>query len=225
MATKVVMAQLSPTMEEGRLLEWKVKEGDRVEPSDILAEIETDKANMDIEALKGGVVRSILVEAGATVPVGAIIGILGEPDEDISDLLAEAEASLSGTPPVEDAEPEAVAAGEPEPAAGPPPSEPAPEPGTTAPSEPAPEVPVREIEHSQVAESSVTGRIRVSPVARRMAEGANLDLGAITGTGPGGRIVKSDVEKAIADGSARPAPAAAPAGTRSAPPAGSRPGG
>ncbi|MBK5099294.1 MAG: dihydrolipoamide acyltransferase, partial [Gemmatimonadetes bacterium] len=93
MATKIVMAQLSPTMEEGRLLEWKVQEGDRVEPSDVLAEIETDKANMDIEALKGGVVRKIVVEAGATVPVGSIIGIIGEPDEDISALLAEAEAS------------------------------------------------------------------------------------------------------------------------------------
>jgi pyruvate dehydrogenase E2 component (dihydrolipoamide acetyltransferase) len=200
MATKVVMAQLSPTMEEGRLLEWKVKEGDRVEPSDILAEIETDKANMDIEALKGGVVRKILVEAGATVPVGAIIGILGEPDEDISELLAEAEASLSGTPAVEDVEPQEATAAEP--GTKPQPA-PAAEPETMP--EPVPEVPVRETDHSQVAESSVTGRIRVSPVARRMAEGASLDLGAITGTGPGGRIVKSDVEKAIADGTARAA--------------------
>jgi pyruvate dehydrogenase E2 component (dihydrolipoamide acetyltransferase) len=172
MATKVVMAQLSPTMEEGRLLEWKVKEGDRVEASDLLAEIETDKANMDIEALKGGVVRKLLVEPGATVPVGAIIGILGEPDEDISELLAEAEASLSGTPPVEDLEPEAAdepeAAGEPEP-------EPAPAAATEAEVEAPPsEPPVRETAHSAVAESSVTGRIRVSPVARRMAESAGL---------------------------------------------------
>jgi pyruvate dehydrogenase E2 component (dihydrolipoamide acetyltransferase) len=204
MATKVVMAQLSPTMEEGRLLEWKVKEGDRVEPSDILAEIETDKANMDIEALKGGVVLKILVEAGATVPVGATIGILGEPDEDISELLAEAEASLSGAPPVEDAGAEAESVTEPaaEPATEPA-AESAPEPQPTPAPSPPSEEPVRETAHSQVAESSVTGRIRVSPVARRMAEGASLDLGAITGTGPGGRIVKSDVEKAIADGTAR----------------------
>jgi pyruvate dehydrogenase E2 component (dihydrolipoamide acetyltransferase) len=200
------MAQLSPTMEEGRLLEWKVKEGDRVEPSDILAEIETDKANMDIEALKGGVVLRILVEAGATVPVGATIGILGEPDEDISELLAEAEASLSGAPPVADAEPEPAE----EPAEAPaaavePAADSAPKTGPAPDPAPAtePEAPVRETAHSQVAESSVTGRIRVSPVARRMAEGASLDLGAITGTGPGGRIVKSDVEKAIADGTAR----------------------
>ncbi len=223
MATKVVMAQLSPTMEEGRLLEWKVQEGDRVEPSDILAEIETDKANMDIEALKGGVVRKIVVEAGATVPVGAIIGIIGEPDEDISALLAEAEASMSGTPPVEDAEPadgapadEAPARKPATPAAPEVAVEPAEAPATEVsdgpePQTPAPVVPVVETDHSHVAESSVTGRIRVSPVARRMADQAGIDLGLVEGTGPGGRIVKDDVEQAIAAGSAAPPAAAAPA--------------
>ncbi len=220
MATKIVMAQLSPTMEEGRLIEWKVQEGDRVEPSDVLAEIETDKANMDIEALKGGVIRKIVVEAGATVPVGAIIGIIAEPDEDISELLAEAEATMTGTPPVADTEetpeeedvPEAeevVSAPEP----------PTPEPEPTAPAAPiaepaapvaAPVAPALEPVHSRVAESSVTGRMRVSPVARRMAEQAGLDLGSIEGSGPGGRIVKDDVEQAIATGSARPAVAALP---------------
>ena len=235
MATKVVMAQLSPTMEEGRLLEWKVKEGDRVEASDLLAEIETDKANMDIEALKGGVVRKLLVEPGATVPVGAIIGILGEPDEDISDLLAEAEASLSGTPPVEDAEPETVeepeateepaAAGEPDSAPAPaaaPDAEARVETTKKAESKTS-EPPIREAAHSAAAESSVTGRIRVSPVARRMAESAGLELGAITGTGPGGRIVKTDVEKAIADGTARRSPVAEPAAAAEAPGSGAAP--
>jgi len=225
MATKIVMAQLSPTMEEGRLLEWMVQEGDRVEPSDILAEIETDKANMDIEALKGGVIRKIVVEAGATVPVGAIIGIIGEPDEDISALLAEAEASMAGTPPVEDAE-EPPDSGEAEDSAEEPPppvapaahtpeapiaepvsaAEPAVEPETQV---PAPSAPVVETAHSHVAESSVTGRLRVSPVARRMAEQAGLDLGLIEGSGPGGRILKDDVEQAIATGSARPVAATA----------------
>ena len=223
MATKVVMAQLSPTMEEGRLLEWKVQEGDRVEPSDILAEIETDKANMDIEALKGGVVRKIVVEAGATVPVGAIIGIIGEPDEDISALLAEAEASMSGTPPVVDAEAADEAPADEAPAeepATPAASETAVEPAEAPaaeisdgpePQTPAPVVPVVETDHSHVAESSVTGRIRVSPVARRMADRAGIDLGLVEGTGPGGRIVKDDVEQAIAAGSATPPAAAAPA--------------
>jgi pyruvate dehydrogenase E2 component (dihydrolipoamide acetyltransferase) len=219
MATKIVMAQLSPTMEEGRLLEWKVQEGDRVEPSDVLAEIETDKANMDIEALKGGVVRKIVVEAGATVPVGSIIGIIGEPDEDISALLAEAEASMAGTPPVADAEPaEETPAEEPAPPAEPQEAESdaAPEPQL-----PAPIVPVVETDHSHVAESSVTGRIRVSPVARRMADQAGIDLGLIEGTGPGGRIVKDDVEQAIATGAARPAAAAAPTASPGTPAASS----
>ena len=218
MATKIVMAQLSPTMEEGRLLEWKVQEGDRVEPSDLLAEIETDKANMDIEALKGGVVLKIVVEAGTTVPVGAIIGIIGEPDEDISALLAEAEASMAGTPPVADAEPaEEMSAEEPaSPAASEVAVEPAEAPAAEIsdgpePQTPAPVVPVVETDHSHVAESSVTGRIRVSPVARRMADQAGIDLGLVEGTGPGGRIVKDDVEQAIAAGSATPPAAAAPA--------------
>lgn len=219
MATKIVMAQLSPTMEEGRLLEWKVQEGDRVEPSDVLAEIETDKANMDIEALKGGVVRKILVEAGATVPVGSIIGIIGEPDEDISALLAEAEASMAGTPPVADAEPAEEAPAE-EPAT--PDELPAAEiAAAPEPQPPAPIVPVVETDHSHVAESSVTGRIRVSPVARRMADQAGIDLGLIEGTGPGGRIVKDDVEQAIATGAARPAAAAAPTASPGTPAASS----
>ena len=212
MATKIVMAQLSPTMEEGRLLEWMVQEGDRVEPSDILAEIETDKANMDIEALKGGVIRKIVVEAGATVPVGAIIGIIGEPDEDISALLAEAEASMAGTPPVKDAEDaeEAPDSGEAEDSAEEPPPPVAPVAHTQdAPTAEPVSAAVLETAHSHVAESSVTGRLRVSPVARRIAEQAGLDLGLIEGSGPGGRILKDDVEQAIATGSARPVAATA----------------
>ena len=93
MATKVVMAQLSPTMEEGKLIEWKVAEGDTIEQGDIVAEIETDKANMDVEALGGGVLRKIVVEAGQTVPVGALIGVIAAPDESIEDILAKAGAA------------------------------------------------------------------------------------------------------------------------------------
>jgi pyruvate dehydrogenase E2 component (dihydrolipoamide acetyltransferase) len=159
------------------------------------------------------------------VPVGVIIGIIGEPDEDISVLLAEAEASMTGTPPVADAEDSGEAedsAEEPPPpvaVADTPIAEPAAPVVTTA--EPAtqepPTTPVLETAHSRVAESSLTGRIRVSPVARRMAEQAGLDLGLIEGTGPGGRIVKDDVEQAIATGSARPAAAALPSASAGAP--------
>ena len=218
MATKIVMAQLSPTMEEGKLLEWKVSEGDRIEASDLLAEIETDKANMDIEAMGGGVVLKLLVPEGATVPVGALIGIIGEEGEDISGLLAEAEAASSGNPaaevsPAEPASDERVVP--PAPSAAP---ELAP-----ALAEDSPDLreagAVAEPDHSLVAESSVTGAVRASPVARRMADQAGLRVADIQGSGPGGRVVKRDVEAAIAAGpaaaavtEARPRMAAAPAG-------------
>ena len=86
------MAQLSPTMEEGKLIEWRISEGDPVAQGDIVAEIETDKANMDVEAMGAGVLRKIVVQAGATVPVGTLIGVIAEPDEDIESLLSEVEA-------------------------------------------------------------------------------------------------------------------------------------
>jgi pyruvate dehydrogenase E2 component (dihydrolipoamide acetyltransferase) len=199
MATKVVMAQLSPTMEEGKLLEWKVAEGDRVETSDLLAEIETDKANMDIEAMGGGVVLKILVQAGETVPVGALIGIIGKEGEDISALLAEAEVAATGSPVAEAASPPPEDIVVPPAPASPPPLEPA--------AEPAEPVPAMEEPHSYTGESSVTGRVRASPVARRMADEAGLRVADISGTGPGGRVVKRDVEAVLASGVAAAAPA------------------
>jgi pyruvate dehydrogenase E2 component (dihydrolipoamide acetyltransferase) len=225
MATKVVMAQLSPTMEEGKLLEWKVAEGDRVEPSDLLAEIETDKANMDIEALGGGVVLKILVQAGETVPVGALIGIIGEEGEDVSALMAEAEVAAAGTPasaPAEEPPAQEVVV-PPAPPGPPPEAEPAVPPAAppaspldASPAPTAPEPPAgAELPHSYVGESSVTGRVKASPVARRMADEAGLRVSDIPGSGPGGRVVKRDVEVAIALGvaspAAQPAPAAVPA--------------
>ncbi len=197
MATKIVMAQLSPTMEEGKLVEWKVKEGDQVEAGDILAEVETDKANMDIEALHGGIVRALLVADGDVVAVGALIGVIADADEDISALL-ESAPSPSSAPADEDAPP-------PQPEA---PSEPAP-----AEPEPAPaptDAPTTNVQTPRTSE-----RIKVSPVARRMAQAAGLDLAVMSGTGPGGRIIKGDVEAAIATG-ATPA-AVAPGTTADAP--------
>ena len=229
MATKIVMAQLSPTMEEGKLLEWKVAEGDTIEASDLLAEIETDKANMDIEALGGGVVLKILVQAGATVPVGALIGIIGEEGEDISSLLAEAEAAASGTPveaePVESApvveEPVVPPAPPATPAVAPEPVAPAPVAAVSPPVEPTPGV---ELPHSHAGESAVTGTVKASPVARRMADEAGLLVSDISGSGPGGRVIKRDVEAAISAGVSAPAPAkstaAAPAQAAQTVPAG-----
>ena len=208
------MAQLSPTMEEGKLVEWKVKEGDEVEAGDILAEIETDKANMDIEALHGGVVRVLLAAPGDVIEVGALIGVIGDADEDISALLEGAAPRVSTTPADED---EGQAPTEPEPVVLPEsaPAEPTPEPVAATPAPVAATQTVAPTTSRQAPRTS--GRIKVSPVARRMAEAAGLELAAVPGSGPGGRILKSDVEAemtAIAAGGTPPATAApgAPAG-------------
>ncbi len=195
MATKVVMAQLSPTMEEGKLIEWKLAEGDAVQPGDILAEIETDKANMDVEAMGGGVLRAILVTAGTTAPVGTLIGVIADPDENIDALLTEAraEAVASGGG--------ASGASAPTQPAAPAPPAPAsaviPEPAPTA-AQPAAAPPV-----AAPRSTDGDGRLRASPVARRMAEQSGIALAGIPGSGPAGRIVKRDVEAAL-----RTAPAA-----------------
>ena len=206
MATKVVMAQLSPTMEEGKLIEWKIREGDAVSQGDIVVEIETDKANMEVEAMGSGVLRKILVQEGETVPVGALIGVIAAPDEAIEDILvgaqapvvaggppATADTPLSDAPPVSDVSPPVPKAVQTS--------------GAAAPT--APEV-------------SAGGRVKASPVARRIASERGLDLAAIAGSGPGGRIVKADVEAALAGVVvAGPPPVEAPPGP--APPAAAAP--
>ena len=97
--TKVVLAKLSPTMEEGTIVKWSKKEGDAVKVGDVMAEIETDKANMEMEALGAGVLRKVLVPAGGKAPVGALIGVIADPLEDISAMLAEAAAAAPATVP------------------------------------------------------------------------------------------------------------------------------
>lgn len=199
------MAQLSPTMEEGKLIEWKVAEGDAVAQGDVVAEIETDKANMDVEALGGGVLRKIVVPEGATVPVGALIGVIAEPDEAIDDLLAEAAAGGEG-PAEGPAEEPAAPAVAPEPAA---PVEVAPDPAAAAAAAPAGTVAATPGDSAAAA----GGRIKASPVARRMAAESGIALAGVAGSGPGGRIVKADIEAALARGApgVAPVPAATPA--------------
>jgi len=180
------MAQLSPTMEEGKLVEWKVKEGDQVEAGDILAEVETDKANMDIEALHGGVVRALLAAEGDVVAVGALIGVVADADEDISAIL-EGAVQRAPEPAVEE-----VPAPRPE------------APGEPAASKPEPP-PLAEDAPATIERAPRTsGRIKVSPVARRMADAADVNLAVVSGSGPGGRIIKADVEAAIAAAGASP---------------------
>jgi pyruvate dehydrogenase E2 component (dihydrolipoamide acetyltransferase) len=191
MATKVLMAQLSPTMEEGRLIEWKAAEGDEIAQGDVVVEIETDKANMEVEAMGAGLLRKILVQEGETVPVGTLIGVIAAADEDIESLIA-AEAPVT--------------------AAAESPSSPAPSPPTPGqealaapPAGPAEAPPTPE-----TAPPVTDGRVKASPVARKIARERGLDLTRIAGSGPGGRIVKADVEGALASGLA-PAPAGVPA--------------
>lgn len=202
------MAQLSPTMEEGKLVEWKVREGDEVEAGDILAEIETDKANMDIEALHGGVVLALLVAPGEVVEVGRLIGVIGDAGEDISALLEGAAPGASTPPSDEDRAPTPAEPTAPEPA----PPEPAAATAAPTPSEPARATrPQTAAPTTSVQTPRTSGRIKVSPVARRMAEAAGLELTAVSGSGPGGRVIKSDVEAAISAISAGAAGATPPA--------------
>lgn len=171
MAEVMEMLALSPTMEEGTLVEWLKKEGDTVEEGELLAEVETDKATMEMESFFGGTILKLLVEAGATVKVGDPLAIIGKPGEDISSLVGGEAAAAA---PAAEA-PKAEAA-----------SEPAPKEAAAAPAAKA------------VAQEAGDGRLKASPLARRMAEDAGIALENITGSGPQGRIVKSDVEQAMA---------------------------
>ncbi len=197
------MAQLSPTMEEGKLIEWRISEGDPVAQGDIVAEIETDKANMDVEAMGAGVLRKIVVQAGATVPVGTLIGVIAGPDEDIEPLLSEIEAEPVVVVVAEepsDGQDEKLALDEKPPkdetSAGDETAEVAEEPAVAAPT-------------TETTPEAEGGRIRASPVARKMAAEKGIELGTIAGSGPGGRVVKADIEAAMtAPAAAVRAPAA-----------------
>ena len=139
MISKVVLAKLSPTMEEGTIVKWNKKEGDPVKVGDVLAEIETDKANMEMEALAAGVLRKILVPAGGKAPVGSLIGVIADPNEDIAGILSQATAAAPAAAPPAPAPPApAPTASTPSPAAVKPAS-PAPPPAAAAP-KPAPAV-------------------------------------------------------------------------------------
>ena len=169
------MPKLSDTMTEGTLVSWRKQVGDTVEIGDIIAEIETDKATMEMEAFDEGTIIEILVEEGTKVPVGAVLATIAEEDEDVS-----AEASAPTSEPAKE-EKEETADSTPK--------------ATAAPTAP-------------VTEDGT--RLRVSPLARKIAAEKGLDLTTLQGSGPGGRIVKADVE------SAKPAPAKATEATGSA---------
>jgi pyruvate dehydrogenase E2 component (dihydrolipoamide acetyltransferase) len=188
MASKVLMEALSPTMEEGRLVEWKKQEGEAVRPGDVIAEVETDKAVMELVARAEGVLLKQLVPAGSTVAVAKLVGVIGQPGEDISALTAGAPSPAAAAPASATAPPPRSPAAPP--ATAPLPSSPA-APLTTAPPPAAP-----------------GGRTKASPLARKVAKERGLDLGALSGSGPEGRIVLRDLDKAPATTSAAPMAAA-----------------
>jgi pyruvate dehydrogenase E2 component (dihydrolipoamide acetyltransferase) len=206
MPINITMPALSPTMEEGNLAKWLVKEGDKVAPGDVIAEIETDKATMEVEAVDEGTMAKIVVPEGTEgVKVNALIAVLAAEGEDAS---AAAKGS-NGAAKAEAAKPEEA----PAPAAAEAPAKKAEEIPPAAKSEALPSglpsadrgaaiSPAR----GETAASS-DGRIFASPLARRIARDAGIDVAAVTGSGPHGRVVKADVEAAIAGGEAKAAPA------------------
>lgn len=203
MATKVVMEALSPTMEEGRLVRWLKPEGASVANGETLAEVETDKAIMELVARGDGVLRRRLVAEGTTAPIGTLLGVIAAPNEDIAALVGgAAPVSASAAPNAPSAAPAAVAPVS-TPAAVAPVTATAP---TTALST-APNAPTPAPAPTPVAiATSESERVRSSPLARRLAAERGLDLHAIAGSGPNGRIVKRDL-----DATAAPATTAAEA--------------
>ncbi|RUY99478.1 pyruvate dehydrogenase complex dihydrolipoamide acetyltransferase [Mesorhizobium sp. M7A.F.Ca.CA.001.12.2.1] len=217
MPINITMPALSPTMEEGNLSKWLVKEGDKVSPGDVIAEIETDKATMEVEAVDEGTVAKLVVPAGTEgVKVNALIAVLAAEGEDAGAAAksggdaapAKAEAKQDKapiSPPVGELSTKSTEGG-----AVPPSSQ------RETPPSGLPAISPTRGEISQSPE----GRTFASPLARRIAKEAGVDVSAVTGTGPHGRVVKADVDAAIAGGGAQTAPAAkAPAGVPAAAPA------
>jgi pyruvate dehydrogenase E2 component (dihydrolipoamide acetyltransferase) len=178
MATIIDMPKLSDTMTTGTLVKWLKNEGDTVASGMMIAEIETDKATMELESFEDGVLLKQVAAVGAQVAVGAPICVIGKKGEDISGLKLEAAAAPAAAEakPAEAPAPEANAEPEPTPA-------PAPAPAKASPA-PAP---------APAAATTASGRVRISPLARKLAEEKGVDFSGIEGTGPGGRIVRADI--------------------------------
>jgi pyruvate dehydrogenase E2 component (dihydrolipoamide acetyltransferase) len=265
MATKVYMEALSPTMEEGRVATWLKNEGDQVKEGDVLAEVETDKATMELVARGSGVLRKRMLNEGDTANVGTVIAVIAGADEDVSALTGGAEAAASQT---KGGEPSAAAQEKAQAAAGssdvgqgaaavaaagpteqdqaergtpgeatPAGAAPTPVPGQGAQAPTGGDRSVAPAGGGQGADASAAnGRVKASPLARKMASEAGMQLGGVQGSGPGGRIVKRDVEAAMQGGGAQAeagaqqqpqaqAPAAAEAPSAPAPAAAATPAG
>ena len=196
MISEVVMPQMGADMEEGTVVRWLKQPGDAVERGEIIAEIETDKANVEIEAFDSGTFRKTLASEGDTVSVGTVIALITDADEDISQykpattISSDTQAAATAAPSA----PKARTGADDETEA---------DTATTTSSTPAPSRPTASIE-------TTPGRVRASPVARKLAQENGIDLTQLAGTGPDGRIVRRDIEAAIESGVARSAPTARP---------------
>ncbi len=183
MASRVLMPKGSDSMTEGKVLKWLKNEGEKVDSGEALVEIETDKVDMEVESMASGVLRKVLVQPGQTVPVGQMLAIIGKAEEDISSLISANGGAPTAKPPAKAQE-------------TPVPSQQAPQPAVAGPApQPVPAAP-----------AEAGGRILASPLARRIAREAGLDLAVIQGSGPGGRIIRRDVESATAASAPRRAP-------------------
>jgi pyruvate dehydrogenase E2 component (dihydrolipoamide acetyltransferase) len=197
MPINILMPALSPTMEKGNLAKWLKKEGDTVKSGDVIAEIETDKATMEVEAVDEGILAKILIAEGtADVPVNQPIAVIASEGEDPNSVTG---AASGGPAPKAEAAPATAPAAAPK-------TETAPQPAAT----PAPAAAAPPAAKPNGA-AGQGGRIFASPLAKRVAREAGLDLAAIQGSGPHGRIVEKDVKSAVSGGTAKRAqPAAAP---------------
>ncbi|MBE3557968.1 MAG: 2-oxo acid dehydrogenase subunit E2 [Ktedonobacteraceae bacterium] len=197
----ITMPRLSDTMQEGTISRWLKKPGDEVKKGDVLAEVETDKATMDIESYDSGILEQITAQEGETVPIGQVIAVIGSGAGTAPPAPRKEAAATAATPTAPATTSQAPAA---------PSQAPAPQPQQARPSTPAQvETPPPPAERA--------GAIKASPLARRMAEEHSIDLRQLRGTGPGGRIVRDDIEDYIEQQRAAPATQAAPAGLAAQP--------
>ncbi|EFM57471.1 pyruvate dehydrogenase complex dihydrolipoamide acetyltransferase [Brucella inopinata] len=181
MPINITMPALSPTMEEGNLSKWLVKEGDKVAPGDVIAEIETDKATMEVEAVDEGTVAKIVVPAGTEgVKVNALIAVLAEEGEDVAAAAKGAGAAPKAEAPKEEPKPAEAKKEAAAPAAAP--------------------APARSEQPAAAPAANKGERVFASPLARRIAKDAGVDISAVKGSGPHGRVVQRDVEAALASG-------------------------
>ncbi|MDZ7719055.1 MAG: pyruvate dehydrogenase complex dihydrolipoamide acetyltransferase [Balneolaceae bacterium] len=171
MAVKIEMPKLSDTMEEGVIAKWNVEEGDEVSSGDVIAEVETDKATMEVEVFDDGTILKILAKEGDAIPLGGLIAVVGEEGEDISDILDEAEGDKEPEKAEVEEEKEEV-------------------------DEKEEKSEKKEAQKEEKAPPAPTGngRIKASPLARKMAEDKGIDLNRVEGSGPEGRIIKRDIE-------------------------------